>query len=241
MKKISLALITLLLITCVGCTSKTDANSTPEPTPAVATPTPEPTATPEPEPELNVELPPVEVTYDRQYDTNKDGVIDKAEWEAYVATHPEDLNKDMVYTVDESEKYEAQQQQEQQKPEQTTSPSTTPQPSTNQGQSQGGQTNQNGGSQGSSGGQTTRPTETTPTPTPPPAPPKTQQTTPPDDSSSTAQQVQEQLERDRQAMNEADRRRAEEQGIDLSKSLEEVVEESGDTVINENGTISGDW
>lgn len=53
MKKISLALITLLLITCVGCTSEPKADSIPEPTPAVVTPTPEPepTVTPEPEPE----------------------------------------------------------------------------------------------------------------------------------------------------------------------------------------------
>lgn len=226
MKKISLALITLLLITCVGCTSKTDANSTPEPTPAVATPTPEPDVTPTPEPKLDIELPPVEVTYNMEYDINKDGSIDKAEWEAYVSAHPEDINKDMVYTVDESEKYEA--QQEQQKPEQTTPPSTTTQPSTNQGQSSG--------SQGTSG-ETTRPTETTPTPTPPPAPPKPQQTTPPDDSSKTAQQVQDQLERDQQQMTEADRQWLIDHGYDPNKDIYDDIAGRDGYEVTEDGGI----
>ena len=42
------------------------------------------------------EEPPVTVQYSMENDLNSDGIISKEEWEAWVAAHPEDTNKDMI-------------------------------------------------------------------------------------------------------------------------------------------------
>ena len=42
------------------------------------------------------EEPPVMVQYSMENDLNSDGIISKEEWEAWVAAHPEDTNKDMI-------------------------------------------------------------------------------------------------------------------------------------------------
>ena len=47
------------------------------------------------------EEPPVMVQYSMENDLNGDGIISKEEWEAWVAAHPEDTNKDMYLSPEE--------------------------------------------------------------------------------------------------------------------------------------------
>lgn len=109
MKKILFLAMAICLVFMTACTDsgkEAEPISTPEP-PPVVTPTPEPTptATPEPTPESTptIELPPVETTYNPAADLNSDGHVDKAEWEKWVAAHPEDTNKDLVISDAEKE------------------------------------------------------------------------------------------------------------------------------------------
>lgn len=66
-----------------------------------------------------VKTPPVDVVYNEEYDTNKDGSIDIDEWNVWVKDHPEDTNKDMV-APEEKQKYE-----DSQKPAVSSKPSTS--------------------------------------------------------------------------------------------------------------------
>lgn len=47
------------------------------------------------------EAPPLDVQYSVENDLDKDGAISKSEWEAWVAAHPEDTNKDMYLSPEE--------------------------------------------------------------------------------------------------------------------------------------------
>lgn len=47
------------------------------------------------------EEPPLDVQYSVENDLDKDGAISKSEWEAWVAAHPEDTNKDMYLSPEE--------------------------------------------------------------------------------------------------------------------------------------------
>ena len=55
---------------------------------------------------LGIELPPVEVWYLRDYDTDGNGTISKDEWEKWCAEHPEDKNQNMH--IEDSEKPQTQ-------------------------------------------------------------------------------------------------------------------------------------
>lgn len=58
-------------------------------------------STEEVEETLGIELPPVEVWYVRDYDTDGNGTISKDEWEKWCADHPEDKNQNMHIEDDE--------------------------------------------------------------------------------------------------------------------------------------------
>lgn len=60
------------------------------------------------EQELGVELPPVEVWYVHDYDTDNNGTISKDEWEKWKADHPEDTNQNMNLSDDKVEEPETQ-------------------------------------------------------------------------------------------------------------------------------------
>ena len=60
------------------------------------------------EQELGIELPPVDVWYVRDYDTDNNGTISKDEWEKWKADHPEDTNQNMNLSDDKVEEPETQ-------------------------------------------------------------------------------------------------------------------------------------
>lgn len=62
---------------------------------------------PDEHPEIDWEEPPVLTYYNEEADTNNDGHVEKAEWEVWIANHPEDLNQDMVITTEELEAYQS--------------------------------------------------------------------------------------------------------------------------------------
>lgn len=57
--------------------------------------------------ELDYETPPVATVYNPAADLNNDGHVDKAEWETWVAAHPEDLDQDLIITDEEQATYDA--------------------------------------------------------------------------------------------------------------------------------------
>ena len=57
--------------------------------------------------EVDWEEPPVATIYNEDADTNSDGHVEKSEWEAWVAEHPEDLNQDLIIEDAEREAYES--------------------------------------------------------------------------------------------------------------------------------------
>lgn len=111
-----------------GATSDNADNSQDSSTPAVTEPVDASNQTQE------VELPPVEVFYNKDYDFDGDWTISKEEWEQWCKDHPEDTNKNMTLK-DEQEAAQQQQQQQTQVPdtsgnpdpgsEETTKPSTS--------------------------------------------------------------------------------------------------------------------
>lgn len=118
-----------------GATSDNAANSQDTSTPAVTEPVDTSSQTEEEEKvALEVELPPVEVFYNKDYDFDGDWTISKEEWEQWCKDHPEDTNKNMTLK-DEQEAAQQQQQQQAQVPdtsgnpdpssEETTKPSTS--------------------------------------------------------------------------------------------------------------------
>ena len=118
-----------------GATSDNADNSQDTSTPAVTEPVDTSNQTEEEEKAtLEVELPPVEVFYNKDYDFDGDWTISKEEWEQWCKDHPEDTNKNMTLK-DEQEAAQQQQQQQTQVPdtsgnpdpgsEETTKPSTS--------------------------------------------------------------------------------------------------------------------
>lgn len=100
---------------------------------------------------LGIELPPVEVAYIRDYDTDKNGTISKDEWEKWCADHPEDTNKNMIIEDSEQPQVEIPGDTSGNPDSGSTSSgggTTTSKPSTGGGTSSGGST---------SGGQTSKP------------------------------------------------------------------------------------
>ena len=55
--------------------------------------------------ELSWEEPPVITVYNPEADLDSSGYVDKAEWEAWVSKHPEDLNQDLQITQTERDEY----------------------------------------------------------------------------------------------------------------------------------------
>lgn len=122
-----LAAISLGLSACGtnGATSDNADNSQDTSTPAITEPVDASSQTQE------VELPPVEVFYNKDYDFDGDWTISKEEWEQWCKDHPEDTNKNMTL----KDEQEAAQQQQTQVPdtsgnpdpgsEETTKPSTS--------------------------------------------------------------------------------------------------------------------
>lgn len=108
-----------------GATSGNSDNSQDTSTPAITEPVDASSQTQE------VELPPVEVFYNKDYDFDGDWTISKEEWEQWCKDHPEDTNKNMTL----KDEQEAAQQQQTQVPdtsgnpdpgsEETTKPSTS--------------------------------------------------------------------------------------------------------------------
>lgn len=90
--------------------------------------------------------PPVDVVYNEEYDTNKDGSIDIDEWNEWVKKHPEDTNKDMSVTEPEKKAYE-----------ESKKPTTSTKPSTSSGSTPSGSKTTSGG-KASSGTTTQKPT-----------------------------------------------------------------------------------
>ena len=102
---------------------------------------------------LGIELPPVEVAYIRDYDTDKNGTISKDEWEKWCTDHPEDTNKNMIIEDSERPQVEIPGDTSGNPDSGSTSSgggTTTSKPST------GGSTSSGGGSS-TSGGQTSKP------------------------------------------------------------------------------------
>lgn len=100
---------------------------------------------------LGIELPPVEVAYIRDYDTDKNGTISKDEWEKWCTDHPEDTNKNMMIEDCERPQVEIPGDTSGNPDSGSTSSgggTTTSKPSTGGGTSSGGST---------SGGQTSKP------------------------------------------------------------------------------------
>lgn len=91
-----LAISLVFLTACADSGKEAESIITPEP-PPIVTPAPEPT----PEPEQDWEEPPVPTIYNPEADLNNDGHVDKAEWESWVAAHPEDTNQDLIISEDE--------------------------------------------------------------------------------------------------------------------------------------------
>lgn len=128
--------------------------------------------TEEVEEQLGIELPPVEVWYLRDYDTDGNGTISKDEWEKWCAEHPDDKNQNMHIDDDEKPKPQIPDTSGNPDPgsEQTSKPSTggntssgnsgqTSKPSTGGNTSSGGNQSSGGNtSSGGNGGQTTTPT-----------------------------------------------------------------------------------
>ena len=152
-----------------GATSDNSDNSQDTSTPTVTEPVDTSNQTQE------VELPPVEVFYNKDYDFDGDWTISKEEWEQWCKDHPEDTNKNMTLK-DEQEAAQQQQQQQTQVPdtsgnpdpgsEETTKPSTstpsTSKPSTSTPSTSKPSTNTpSTGGNTSSGNQTTTPDNST--------------------------------------------------------------------------------
>ena len=57
--------------------------------------------------EVDWEEPPVATIYNEEADLNSDGHVEKSEWEAWVAEHPEDLNQDLIIEEAERDAYES--------------------------------------------------------------------------------------------------------------------------------------
>ncbi|WP_169008433.1 hypothetical protein [Faecalispora jeddahensis] len=92
---------------------------------------------------------PVDVVYNEEYDTNKDGSIDIDEWNEWVKKNPADANKDMVITETEKKAYE-----------ESKKPTTSSKPSTSSGSTSSGSKTTSGG-KASSGTTTQKPTTPT--------------------------------------------------------------------------------
>ena len=102
----SLALI-LSMTACGGSNDNAADNSQDTSTPEVSQSVDTSSQTEEEVKEtLEVELPPVEVLYVRDYDTDRNGTISKDEWEKWCAEHPEDKNQNMH--IEDSEKPQTQ-------------------------------------------------------------------------------------------------------------------------------------
>lgn len=102
----SLALI-LSMTACGGSNDNAADNSQDTSTPEVSQSVDTSSQTEEEVKEtLEVELPPVEVLYVRDYDTDGNGTISKDEWEKWCAEHPEDKNQNMH--IEDSEKPQTQ-------------------------------------------------------------------------------------------------------------------------------------
>lgn len=149
-----------------GATSDNADNSQDSSTPAVTEPVDASSQTQE------VELPPVEVFYNKDYDFDGDWTISKEEWEQWCKDHPEDTNKNMTLK-DEQEAAQQQQQQQTQVPdtsgnpdpgsEETTKPSTST-PSTSKPSTSTPSTSKPSTSTPSTGGNTSSGNQTTTTP-----------------------------------------------------------------------------
>ena len=149
-----------------GATSGNSDNSQDTSTPAITEPVDASSQTQE------VELPPVEVFYNKDYDFDGDWTISKEEWEQWCKDHPEDTNKNMTLK-DEQEAAQQQQQQQTQVPdtsgnpdqgsEETTKPSTST-PSTSKPSTSTPSTSKPSTSTPSTGGNTSSGNQTTTTP-----------------------------------------------------------------------------
>lgn len=146
-----------------GATSGNSDNSQDTSTPAITEPVDASSQTQE------VELPPVEVFYNKDYDFDGDWTISKEEWEQWCKDHPEDTNKNMTL----KDEQEAAQQQQTQVPdtsgnpdpgsEETTKPSTST-PSTSKPSTSTPSTSKPSTSTPSTGGNTSSGNQTTTTP-----------------------------------------------------------------------------
>lgn len=156
-----------------GATSDNSDNSQDTSTPTVTEPVDTRNQTEEEEKAaLEVELPPVEVFYNKDYDFDGDWTISKEEWEQWCKDHPEDTNKNMTLK-DEQEAAQQQQQQQTQVPdtsgnpdpgsEETTKPSTST-PSTSKPSTSTPSTSKPSTSTPSTGGNTSSGNQTTTTP-----------------------------------------------------------------------------
>lgn len=116
------------------------------------------------EEELGIELPPVDVWYVHDYDTDNNGTISKDEWEKWMQDHPEDTNQNMNLNDDKVEEPE------------TSTPVIPSDGGGNPDSSAGNDAGQTSGNQGGSGntggnsssvnpGQTTTPEQPTTPPT----------------------------------------------------------------------------